>query len=144
MNLFKKLFKKKNVYSIDDANFGIIQGMEKSKETVVWEVKITFLNHPLEVQLDGDKQGVDKTQKQILLNALKEENKILKEAEKALREELEKGGVKLNSMDAYFEEPYLSVYEDGFELSFQQKEEPYYNFNVQFENNEQVGVSIDS
>jgi hypothetical protein len=35
------------------------------------------------------------------------------------------------------------VRDDGFEIAFQQKNDPYYFFNVHFENNKQVGVSID-
>ena len=47
------------------------------------------------------------------------------------------------SIERHFELKGISVRDDGFEMSYQEKEGQNYFFNVHFENNKQIGVSID-
>jgi hypothetical protein len=46
------------------------------------------------------------------------------------------------SIEKHFELKGISVRDEGFEMAFQEKEGQNYFFNVHFENNKQVGVSI--
>lgn len=47
------------------------------------------------------------------------------------------------SIEKHFELKGISVRDEGFEMAFQEREVQNYFFNVHFENNKQVGVSID-
>ena len=51
--------------------------------------------------------------------------------------------MKFVTIEKHFKLEGISVRDEGFEMIFQEKEGQNYFFNVHFENNKQVGVSID-
>lgn len=143
MGLFGKLFGSKKL-TIHDPDFGAMESIRVRKDIVYWSFKTRFLNADIDISIDGDTEKVYQNQKQILLSALASESQIKSESEKALKDQFANADMELVSIEAHFEVGSISVNDRGFELTFEEKNDPYYHFNVHFENNKEVGVSIDS
>jgi predicted transcriptional regulator len=101
------------------------------------------LDSNIEILIDGDKEKISETQKRTLKGALNNESEIKSESEKALKEQFDNAELEFVSIEKHFDVDSITVNDNGFELSFQEKNDPYYYFNVHFEDNKQVGVSID-
>jgi hypothetical protein len=142
MGIFDKLFGSKKL-TATDPDFGEIQSFSINGDRVGWQVNRQFLGFGIEILIDGNKDGISKSQKQILLNALKQESVIKSESENALRGQFENADMKFVSIEKHFDLKGISIRDDGFEMAFQEKEGKNYFFNVHFEDNKQVGVSID-
>ena len=142
MGIFGNLFGNKKLKTID-FDFGEIESSTVRGNDVGWKFKNKFLNSEVEILIDGNKNGISESQKQILLNALNNETESKSESEKALKEQFDNAEMEYVSIDKHFDVNGISVHDNGFELTFQEKEDPYYFFNVHFEKNKQVGVSID-
>ncbi|NER15093.1 hypothetical protein GWK08_16685 [Leptobacterium flavescens] len=142
MGIFGKLFGSKKI-KITDPDFGEIESVSVRGNKVDWQVLRKFLGSDIEILIEGDQNGISETQKQVLLNALNNETQIRSEAEKALKEQYDNAEMEFLSIEDHFDVKAISVEENGFELTFQEKEGQNYYFNVYFENNKQIGVSID-
>ena len=142
MGIFGNLFKSKKLKTFD-ADFGDIESFSTNGNRIGWKINREFLNSNIEILIEGNQNGIAETQKQILLNALTNETEIKSESEKALKEQFENAEMKFVSLEAHFDLKGISVRDEGFEMVFQEKEGQNYFFNVQFENNKEVGVSID-
>ena len=142
MGLFGKLFGSKKL-TLHDPDFGAMESLGVRKDIVHWSFKTRFLNTDIDVFIDGDTEKVSQGQKQILLSALESESQIKSESEKALKDKFGDAEIEFVSIEAHFEVNSISVSDRGFELTFEEKKD-YYHFNVHFENNKEVGVSIDS
>ncbi|MGV6832601.1 MAG: hypothetical protein ACWA5P_13695 [bacterium] len=142
MGIFGNLFGRKKLKTTD-ADFGEIESFSTRGNEVGWQINKRYLNCDIEILIAGDKNGIAENQKQILLNALNNETEIKSESEKALKEQYENAEMEFVSIEKHFELKGISVRDEGFEMAFQQKTDPYYFFSVHFENNKQVGVSID-
>ncbi len=142
MGLFGKLFGSKKLKTID-SDFGEIESFSVRGNKVGWTFKKQFLDSDIEILIDGNKEGLSESQKRTLIAALKNESEIKSESEKALKEQFGNAEMEFVSIEKHFDVSSISVNDNGFELTFQEKEDPYYYFNVHFENNKQVGVSID-
>lgn len=142
MGLFGNLFGSKKL-KITDADFGEIESFSKRGAEVGWKINHLFLGFTIEILIAGNKDQIASNQKQILLDALQNEATIKTEAESALNEQFENAEMEFISLEKHFNLKGISVYNEGFNMTFQEKEKPYYFFNVHFENNKQVGVSID-
>ncbi len=142
MGIFGKLFGSKKL-RITDLDFGEIESFSVRENNVNWTFRKQFLDADIEILIDGDKEKISEHQKQILINALNNESEIKSESEKALKECFNNAEMEFISIEKHFEVNSISVNNDGFELAFQEKNTPYYFFNVYFENNKQVGVSVD-
>ncbi len=142
MGLFGKLFGKSKLKTID-SDFGAIESFSTNGEKVGWQVNRKFLGFDIEILIEGTKDGISSVQKEILLNALNNEHDIKSESELALKEQYANAEMEFSSIEAHFALKGISVRNDGFEMTFQETEGQYYFFNVHFENNKQVGVSID-
>ena len=142
MGIFGNLFgsKKQNT---TDSDFGEIKSFSTRGNDVGWQVNKRFLDSDIEILITGNKDGISENQKRILLNALNNETEIKSESEKALKEQFENAEMEFVSIEKHFELKGISVSDEGFEMAFQEKEGQNYFFNVHFENNKQVGVSID-
>ncbi|TDD97780.1 hypothetical protein [Flavobacterium cellulosilyticum] len=143
MRIFKKLFGS-NKLKTTDSVFGEIESFFKKGNNVGWKIKKIFMDSAIEILIVGNKDGISENQRKIILGALNDESEIKTESEKALREQFENAEMDFISIDKHFEPKAISIQEKGFEMSFQEKEGQNYFFNVHFENNKQVGVSIDS
>ncbi len=144
MGFFNKLFKTEKL-TITDSDFGKIKSLNVDKNSVIWKFEIIFLNKNIDVFIDGNREEINETEKQILLNAIKEQALIKSQSERAIKEEFENAGMKFISLEKQFEISSISVEQKGFQLTFSQIEEPYYDFSVYFnENNQQMAVLIDS
>lgn len=142
MGVFGNLFGSKKLKTTD-SDFGEIESVSTRGNDIGWQVHKRFLNCDIEIIIAGNKDGISENQKLILLNALNNETEIKSESEKALKEQLENAEMEFESIDKHFELTAIHVHEKGFEMAFQEKEGQNYFFNVHFENNKQVGVSID-
>ncbi|WP_158850508.1 hypothetical protein [Algibacter sp. L1A34] len=142
MGIFGNLFGSKKLKTTD-SDFGEIESFSTRGNDVGWQVNKRFLNSDIEILLAGNKDGISENQKRILLNALNNETEIKSESEKALKEQFENAKMEFVSIEKHFELKGISVRHEGFEMAFQEKEGQNYFFNVHFENNKQVGVSID-
>lgn len=142
MGIFETLFGSKNLKTTDP-DFGEIESFSTQGERVGWQIKRMFLGSDIEILIEGDKEGISTSQKQIILHAIYNETEIKSESEKALMEQFSNAGMEFTSIEKHFYVRGISVRDDGFEIAFQEKEGEHSFFNVQFENNKQVGVSID-
>lgn len=143
MGIFGKLFGSNKLITTD-ADFGAIESFSIKGERVGWQVNKRFLGAEIEILMEGTKEGINKPQKQILLNALNNETSIRTEAEIALKEEFDNAEIEFISIEKHFILKGISVNDEGFEMHFQEKEGRGYFFNVHFNNNKTTGVSIDS
>jgi hypothetical protein len=142
MGIFGKLFGSTKLKTTD-SDFGEIESFSTRGNEVGWQINKRYLNYDIEILIAGDKSGIAERQKRILLNALNNEAEIKSESENALREQYANAEMEFESIEKHFDLKGISVRDEGFEMAFQQKNDPYYFFNVHFENNKQVGVSID-
>jgi hypothetical protein len=142
MGIFGNLFGSKKLKTTD-SDFGEIESFSTRGNDVGWQVNKKFLNSDIEILIAGNKDGISENQKRILLNALNNETEIKSESEKALKEQFENAEMEFISIEKHFELKGISLRDEGFEMAFQEKEGQNYFFNVHFENNKQVGVSID-
>lgn len=142
MGIFKNLFGS-NKLKIIDPEFGEIESFFKKGNNIGWKIKKSFLDAAIEILIIGNEGGISEKQRQIVLDALNNENEIKTEAEKALKEQFENAEMDFIAIEKHFEPKSISIQERGFEMSFQEKEGQNCFFNVHFENNKQVGVSID-
>ena len=142
MGIFGNLFKSKKLRTTDK-DFGEIESFSTNGNRIGWQINRKFLNSNVEILIEGNQNGIDEKQKRILLNALDNEKEIKSESERALKEQFENAEMEFISIEKHFELKGMSIRDDGFEMAFQEKEGQNYFFNVHFENNKQVGVSID-
>ncbi|PHR71883.1 MAG: hypothetical protein COA67_05695 [Lutibacter sp.] len=142
MGIFGNLFKSKKLKTTDK-DFGEVESFSTNGNRIGWQINREFLNSSIEILIEGNPNGINENQKRILLNALNNETEIKSESEKALKEQFENAEMEFISIEKHFELKGISVRDDGFEMAFQEKEGQNYFFNVHFENNKQVGVSID-
>ncbi|MDH7911543.1 hypothetical protein [Winogradskyella sp. SYSU M77433] len=142
MGFFGNLFGSKKLKTTD-SDFGEIESFSTRGNDVGWQVNKKYFNSDIEILIAGNKDGIAENQKRILLNALNNETEIKSESEKALKEQYANAEMEFESIEKHFDLKGISVRDEGFEMAFQQKNDPYYFFNVHFENNKQVGVSID-
>ncbi len=142
MGIFAKLFGSKKLKTTD-SDFGEIESFSLRGNAVGWTFKKQFFNSDVEILIDGDKEKISEAQKRTLINALNNESEIKAESEKALKEQFNNAEMEFVSIQKHFDVNSISMNDEGFELSFQKKNDPYSYFNVHFENNKHVGVSID-
>ena len=142
MGIFGKLFGSKKLKTID-SDFGEIESFSTRGNDVGWQINKKYLNSDIEILIAGEKDGIAENQKRILLNALNNETEIKSESENALKEQYANAEMEFESIEKHFDLKGISVRDEGFEMAFQQKNDPYYFFHVHFEDNKQVGVSID-
>ena len=142
MGIFGKLFGSKKLKTID-SDFGEIESFSTNGNRIGWQVNKKYLGSDIEILIEGNKDGISENQKRILLNALNNETEIKSESEKALKEQFENAEMEFVAIEKHFELKGISVRDEGFEMAFLEKEGQNYFFNVHFENNKQIGVSID-
>ena len=143
MGIFGNLFGSKKL-RITDPNFGEIESFSTRGNDVGWQINKRFMNSDIEILIAGNKDGISEHQKQTLLNALNNETEIKSESVEALKDQFDNADMVFVSIDEHFELKGISVTDEGFEMSYQEREGQNYFFNVHFVNNKQVGVSIDS
>lgn len=142
MGIFGNLFRRKKLQTIDP-DFGEIESFSWRGDDVGWQVNKRFLDCDIEILIAGNKDGIYENQKRILLSALNKEAEIKSESKKALKEQFENAEMEFVSVEEHFELKGISVHNEGYKLAFMEKEGQNYFFNVYFENNKLVGVSID-
>lgn len=143
MGIFDKLFRSKKL-KIIDPDYGDIESIHSKGAQVDWLVKQEFLGSQIDVFLKGNTNGIFDSQKCAIKNVFSNEAQIATEAQKSLQEQFNNADKIFISIDHHFDIRSIFIVEEGFELTFQEKESPYYFFNVLFINNKAQGVSIDS
>lgn len=142
MSLLGKLFGKKKL-TTNDPDFGEIESFSTKGNRIGWQIELNFLGSDIEILIEGDENGLNAKQKSILMKALLNEPEIHAESTAALKEQFHNADLEFESIEMHFDLRGISVRNEGLELAFQEKEGQNYFFNVHFENNKQVGVSID-
>lgn len=140
----KKIFGRKKELELVDADLGLFRSSLSKGSDVIWSGKAQFFGNTIDLIIAGNLQNLFISQKKNIISALSNEELIRAESTNAISKEYENADMKFDSLDQQMEVSSITVNEDGFELSFEQKESPHYYFNVIFENNKQQGVSIDS
>lgn len=144
MSFFKKLFGGKKTLEIVDPDLGRFKSNYVKGLDVNWIGGTMLFGKPIELLMDGDPKELSQDQKKIVLNALSNEDLLRSESSIAISEEYSNADLKFELLDEQLRVMALTANKNGFELSFEQKESPFFYFNVFFENNKQQGVSIDS
>ncbi len=144
MSFLKKLFGNKTTLELVDPDLGRFKSNYVKGLDVNWIGGTTLLGKPIELLMDGNPEELSQDQKKIVLNALSNEDLLRSESSIAISEEYSNADLKFELLDEQLKVMALTANENGFELSFEQKESPFFYFNVFFENNKQQGVSIDS
>ncbi len=142
MGLFGKRFGN-NTLKMIDADFDEIESVSIRGSQVIWQVRRRYLDANIKVLIGGDKTGISEEQKRILHRAIDDEAQIKSESATALKEHYNNADFEFISIEKHFNLVGMSVNNQGFELSFQETAGNHYFFNVCFENNQCVGVSID-
>ncbi|SHG97811.1 hypothetical protein [Flagellimonas flava] len=144
MGFFKKLFGGHTSLELVDSELGKFDSDYIKGENVTWIGSAVLFGVTIELLMDGSRENLSQNQKQIVLNALANEDLLKSESSIAISKEYNNADMMFTSLGEQLEVKTITSNENGFELSFEQKESPYYYFNVHFENNKQQGVSIDS
>lgn len=142
MGLFDKLFGAKKL-TLNDSDFGEIESFYIKKDKVGWMITQKYLGFKIDIYFTGDKNGLKENQKKIVKSALNNDSQILLESEIALKEQFENAEKPFISLRKHFILRSMSFNDLNLVLSFEELETAYH-FNVYFNNNKQVGVSIDS
>ncbi|MDA9773803.1 hypothetical protein N9B82_02505 [Saprospiraceae bacterium] len=142
MGIFGNLFGSKKL-TVTDPDFGGIKSFHTRGNTVCWKLTRMVLGFDIEIIATGDQNGISEIQRQILIKALNNETELKADSEKALQQQFENAEMEFISIEKHFDLKAISVNDEGFEISYQEKEGQNYYFNVQFENYKQIGVSID-
>lgn len=142
MGIFDKLFRSKKL-KITDPDYGDIESVHIKGAQIDWLVKHSFLGSQIDVFLKGDINGVFDSQKCALQNVFSNEAQIATESQKSLQEQFDNADKTFISIDHHFDIRSIFLLEEGFELTFQEKESPYYFFNITFINYKAQGVFID-
>ena len=142
MAILSKLFSSKTL-NINDPDLGLITKINKSGRKIIWQANRHFLGFDIEVLIQGNKNGINKIQKEILLEALKNESLIKLEAEKALRAQFQNSVMDFTSLEELFDVIEISLNDDGFTLTCQEKDGQFVFFNIHFENNKETNITIE-
>lgn len=142
MGIFSNIFSTKNLKK-SDPELGEITSISSHGITVVWQIMQLFLDQQIEIRIDGNRKGVDKNQKEILLSALNNESHIKSESEDILKEQFKDAVMDFESIEKHYDIIGITVNTRGFELTFQEKDGQFRFFNVDFEDNKQCGFSIE-
>ena len=102
MGIFGNLFGSKKLKTTD-SDFGEIESFSTRGNDVGWQINKRFLDSDVEILIAGNKDGISKNQKRILLNALNNETEIKSESEKALKEQFENAEMEFVSIEKHFE-----------------------------------------
>jgi hypothetical protein len=146
MNFLKKLFSPQPKPTYEHHMLGTLQALRLNGESTVWMTNWEVLSEPVELFLKGTEQfpSLDSI---TALEKLIDTSTILDEARSAVLDTLR------NADDAYPADQFdrdmrlAAIHVDGddsFEISYEQRNEPYYHFNALFRNGRSQGVSIDS
>lgn len=142
MGIFDKLFRSKKL-KITDPDYGDIESIHIKGNRIDWLVKRHFLGSEVDVFLKGDINGIFDSQKCTIQQVFSNETEIAAQSQIALQEQFDNADKAFISIDHHFDVRSIFLLEEGYELTFQEKESPYYFFNVLFINNKAQGVSID-
>lgn len=142
MSLLKKLFGKKEILVLNDEQFGQMQGMRDVNSTIHWSAPTTFMGKSIQLTIKGTEHELDVQQKQLIINALKNEDVLKIQSEIGLKEQYENAGMKFKSLNEHFELEFITSDNNELTISFLEKKSCYI-FNVHFEENTYVAVSID-
>lgn len=146
MGLLRNLFGGKPRKTVQDDRFGEMVLFRPQGNASVWAGKWDLGEDNLEFFLAGDEQAPAEDALQ-LLEKLVAEPDLLDQAKAAVIETLR------NADEGYAPERFetdmalsaMSIKTAGmFEITFVQRHDPYYHFNVDFEEGRIAGVSIDS
>ncbi|TJY38033.1 hypothetical protein [Pontimicrobium aquaticum] len=145
MSFFKKLFGRGHTkLQIVDSDLGQFNSDYIKGSDVIWIGNTKLFGKSIELLMEGNQERISQVQKKIVLSALSDEDNLKSESSIAIKEEYKNAEMDFSSLEDLLEVKAITTNDNGFELSFEQKENPFFYFNVFFENNKQTGVSIDS
>jgi len=145
MGFFSKLFGTKHTkLELVDSELGKFDSDYIKGSDVMWLGSVVLFGKSIELIMDGNREELSQIHKNIILSALGDQENLKAESTVAIKQEYDNADLKFISINEQLTPVAISTNNEGFQLSFEQNEKPYFYFNVFFENNKQVGVSIDS
>ena len=143
MGFLKNLFGSSKQSTLEDNELGTFKLLVSKADRVIWEGSVRFLNEDIKLFIAGDKDQLSVTEKQALLELLKDEAAIEVEVNEALKEAYENADKEYSNWRNHFRCISISTSGNEIEITFEENDS-LYHFNVSFLNNKQTGVSIDS
>lgn len=146
MNFLKNLFSPQPKPTYEHPMLGTMQAVRLNGDSTLWMTTWEVTSESVELFLKGTEQSPSPVSIAALEKVI-DTSTILDEARSAVLDTLR------NADDAYPADQFdrdmrlaaIHVYEDdSFEISYEQRNEPYYHFNALFRNGRSQGVSIDS
>ena len=140
--MFRRLFGKKK-YHLNDLDFGEIESFSSKGNEVGWTIKYDYIDPQIEILISGDQEQIDPELKETLMKVLSNEQHHREQSESELKSQYENAELEFLSLSEHFQLKGITVHHWGYELIFQQKDEPFYFFRVIFEDGVPSGVAID-
>lgn len=146
MSFFKDLFASKPKPTYEHPILGTLQALSLNGENTTWSTTWEVLSEPVALSLNGTEQAPSSGSIRSLESIVATQT-ILETAKAAVLDTLR------NADEAYPTEHFdcdmrlvaISIYGPGsFEISYEQRNDPFYHFNAQFMNGEVDCVSVDS
>lgn len=142
MGFLSQLFNKKNLI-LNDPDLGELKSIHISGRKVLWKAERKLLGQKIEIRISGNRKGVSQNQKDILLNTLKNEDVLESEVTEALKKQFEKSVIPFTTIQNHFDVIGITMNNRGFEFTFQESDGQFRFFNVLFENNKYLNVTIE-
>lgn len=142
MGFLNKLFNNK-MLNLIDPEIGEFKTINIIGRKVLWQTEKNLFGLMLEIRISGNKKGIAKNQKQILLEILNNEAQIELEAQEVLKKQFEDSVMDFISIESHFDTIGIIVEDAGFELTFQENDGQFRFFNLFFEKNTKTKLSIE-
>lgn len=143
MSLFSKWCQRKEL-SYLDPDFGKVKGWKKKEELVFWKISGSFWDKPVELLFLGNIEGIAPSQKDLFHNLQLQEASLRLVATQILADSYGNADLPFFSIEEQFDLKAISLEKDKAVITLQQKQNPYYYFNLHLKEKEDIWLSIDS
>lgn len=128
---------------IEDDTLGTFNQLTGSGNNVTWKGIVHLMGATIAVYIHGEKDKLDEPQKKALTAMLANEANIEAEVDKALQGQYNNAGMEYVNWQTHFKCISITTAADGINVTMEQMNS-FYHFNVFFEGNKAIDVSIDS
>ncbi len=146
MGFFERLFGFRNSkpkLSIQDNELGTFTALSDSKTRILWNGSANFLSEQISLNIYGDAERLDSSQKKLVISILQNESQIDQEIDKSLKEQYETANKEYTNWRAHFK--VVSIESNEYDIYVTMEEiDSMYLFNILFEDNKAIDVTIDS
>jgi hypothetical protein len=129
--------------TLQDHDLGTFRALNNSENRMIWSGSVDFLGEKVSLFIAGEKDKLDHSQKESIMNVLRNEEKIEPEVDKSLKEQYDNADKEYINWKSHFKCISISSSEHDINITLEEKDS-FYHFNVHFIDNKAVDVSIDS